>query len=44
MEFLHLFLIYLLIKDESDYAGWQAEASRNEEATAERAYESDMRL
>ena len=44
MEFLHLFLIYLLIKDESDYADWQAEASRNEVATAESAYESDMRL
>ena len=44
MNFLHLFLIYLLIKDESDYADWQKEAKINEENTAELAYTESMRL
>ena len=44
MKFLHLFLIYLLIKDESDYADWQKEAKINEENTAELAYTESMRL
>ena len=44
MEFLHLFLIYMLVKEESDYADWQAEAVINEERTAERAYDESMRL
>ena len=44
MKFLHLFLIYMLIKEESDYADWQKEASINEISTAERAYEESMRL
>ncbi|WP_296798693.1 glutamate--cysteine ligase [uncultured Methanobrevibacter sp.] len=44
MKFLHLFLIYSLIKDESDYADWQKEAKINEENTAELAYTKSMRL
>ena len=44
MKFLHLFLIYSLIKDESDYADWQKEAKINEENTAESAYVESMRL
>lgn len=44
MKFLHLFLIYMLLKDESDYEDWQKEAKFNEEATAEAAYVESMRL
>lgn len=44
MKFLHLFLIYMLIKDESDYSEWQKEAKINEENVAERAYVDSMRL
>lgn len=44
MKFLHFFLIYMLIKDESDYHLWQKEAKMNEENTAERAYDDSMRL
>ena len=44
MNFLHLFLIYMLVKSESDYANWQKEAKINEERTAEHAYDEDMRL
>lgn len=44
MRFLHLFLIYMLVKDESDYADWQKEAKINEENAAERAYDENMRL
>ena len=44
MKFLHLFLIFLLIKEESDYADWQEEARYNEEITAESAYDPDMKL
>ena len=44
MKFLHLFLIYMFIKDESDYPDWQQEAKINEENTAECAYVESMRL
>ncbi|WP_292815523.1 glutamate--cysteine ligase [Methanobrevibacter sp.] len=44
MKFLHLFLIYMFIKDESDYPDWQKEAKINEENTAENAYVDSMRL
>lgn len=44
MKFLHLFLIYMLIKDESDYINWQEESIINEEQSAERAYDDEMRL
>lgn len=44
MKFLHLFLIYMAIKSESDYEGWQKEAKINEERSAERAYDESMRL
>lgn len=44
MKFLHLFLIYMLIKDESDYLAWQNEAKINEERTAECGYVDSMRL
>ena len=39
-----MFLIYMLIKNESDYADWQREAKINEERCAERAYDESMRL
>ena len=44
MKFLHLFLIYMLVKSESDYPDWQREAKINEENVAERAYDDSMRL
>ena len=44
MEFLHFFLIYMLVKSESGYADWQKEAVINEELAAERAYDDSMRL
>ena len=44
MHFLQLFLIYMMIKSESDYESWQEEAFLNEENTAERAYDDSMRL
>ena len=44
MKFLHLFLIYMYLKDESDYEAWQEEAKTNEENVAERAYVESMRL
>ena len=44
MKFLHFFLIYMFIKDESDYPLWQKEARINEENTAEMAYDESMRL
>ncbi len=44
MKFLHLFLIYMLVKDESDYLAWQNEAKINEERTAESGYVDSMRL
>ena len=44
MHFLHLFMIYLLIKEESDYEKWQEEALYNEEKTAEHGYEEDLKL
>ena len=44
MDFLHLFLIYLLIAEESDYENWQEEAIYNEEKTAEFAYDPNMKL
>ena len=44
MKFLHFFLIYMFIKEESDYPLWQKEATINEINTAERAYDESMRL
>ncbi len=44
MKFLHLFLIYMLIKEETDYPNWQEEAKINEENTAESGYVESMRL
>ncbi len=44
MKFLQLFLIYMLVKTESDYPLWQQEAKVNEENVAERAYADSMRL
>ncbi len=44
MKFLHLFLIYMLIKPETDYNEWQKEGNLNEENTAEKAYDKSMRL
>ena len=40
MEILHLFLIYLLLKEESEYKGWQTEADYNYEKIAEYGYQN----
>lgn len=44
MKFLQLFLIYMLVKSESDFVCWQKEAFINEERVAEKAYDENMRL
>ncbi|WP_407381185.1 glutamate--cysteine ligase [Methanobrevibacter sp.] len=44
MHFLQLFLIYMLVKSESEYESWQKEAHLNEENVAARAYDDSMRL
>lgn len=44
MEFIHLLLVYCLLKEESDYAGWQKESLINEENVAVSAFDPDMRL
>ena len=44
MDFLHLFLIYSLIAEESDYENWHEEALCNEEKAAEFAYDPNMKL
>ena len=44
MKFLHLFLLYMFVKSESDYDAWQEEAVINEERTAEKAYDDSMSL
>lgn len=44
MDFLHVFMIYLLIKEESDYPKWQEESIINEDLSAEKAFVEDMRL
>ena len=44
MKFLHMFLLYMLVKDESDYPLWQEEARLNEENAASSAYDESMRL
>ncbi len=43
-EFVHLFLIYLLLKDENDYDKWQSEGVYNEEIVAEKGFNSNTRL
>ena len=44
MEFIHLLLVYCLLKDESDYVNWQKESLINEERVAVSAFDPDMRL
>ena len=44
MKFLHLFLIYMFVKSESDYADWQKESKLNEENAAENAYVESVKL
>lgn len=44
MKFLHLFLIYMLIKDESNYSDWQKEAKINEDNTAQNAFKKSLKL
>lgn len=43
-EFVHLFLIYLLLKEESEYEKWQSEGVYNEEIIAEEAFNPDILL
>lgn len=44
MNFLHIFLIYLLVKEESQYPDWQKESKINEELVAERVFDDSTRL
>ena len=44
MKFLHIFIIYLLMKEETDYVKWQEEGFINEEKVAEEAFNPEMRL
>lgn len=44
MEFIHLFIIYMLVKEESDYSNWQEESLINEELVAERGFNKDLKL
>lgn len=44
LDFLHLFIIFLLIVDESDYEKWQEESLINEETTAEFGHKSGFKL
>ncbi len=43
-DFVHLFLIYLLLKEENNYSKWQEEALYTEEETAEKAFNPKTRL
>ena len=44
MEFVHLFLIYTLIKEEKEYKNWQEEAIENEEIVSEYAFKKGLKL
>lgn len=44
MEFIHLFIIYLLFKEESEYTNWQEESLINEEKTAQNAFNKNLTL
>lgn len=43
-EFVHLFLTYLLLKDENDYEKWQSEGLYNEEIISEAGFNPDTKL
>ncbi|RAP44884.1 MAG: glutamate--cysteine ligase [Methanosphaera sp. rholeuAM6] len=43
-HFMHLFMIYLLVKEETDYPQWQKEGLYNEEETAQNAFNPNTRL
>lgn len=43
-EFVHLFMIYLLLKDENGFENWQEEGLYNEETSAEKAFDDDCML
>lgn len=43
-EFVHLFLIYLMLKEEEEYPKWQSEGVYNEELTAEKAFDHHCKL
>ena len=44
MDFLHLFIIYLLLCDENDYDKWQEESLLNEELVAQFGHVNDLEL
>ena len=44
MEFLQLFLIYMLVKDEINYPDWQKEATLNENIISEYAFVDNLKL
>lgn len=43
-QFVHLFLIYLLLRDENEYEKWQSEGLYNEEIIAEKGFDSNTQL
>ena len=43
-QFVHLFLIYLLLRDENEYEKWQSEGLYNEEVIAEKGFDSNTKL
>ncbi len=43
-KFVHLFIVYLLLKEESDYEKWQEEGLINEEIIAESAFNENVFL
>lgn len=44
MKFIHLFIIYMLLKEESDYEYYQQEGFRNEEKVAEKGLSGELQL
>ncbi len=44
LEFIHLFMIYLLQLDESDYPDWQKESLANEELVATKGLDNNLEL
>lgn len=44
LNFMHALMLYLLVKEESDYGDWQAEGVLNEEVTAVQALDPDLIL
>ncbi|WP_024371161.1 bifunctional glutamate--cysteine ligase GshA/glutathione synthetase GshB [Exiguobacterium sp. ZOR0005] len=44
LKFLHIFLLYLALKDETDFANWQAEAFHNQQRVAKEGLSPTLTL